>query len=297
MAVPTCVSDLLAEARVLGVARLDAQLLLAHHLDRPRAWLLAHDDHPVAASTAVTVRSGLARRAAGEPLAYVIGCTPFRGLSLKVSPAVLVPRPETEELVAWALEALLQGQAAGPVLDLGTGSGAIALAIASGLASGRALTTQAASQRVCATDTSAEALAIAAANAQRLGLPLELLQGDWWAALADRRFGVVVSNPPYIADADPHLAALAHEPQLALTSGADGLDALRTLIVGAPDHLLPGGWLLLEHGHDQGPAVQRLLRSAGFHGVETRNDLAGLSRCSRGIHGPSHPTQKLATRA
>ncbi|MEO6664861.1 MAG: peptide chain release factor N(5)-glutamine methyltransferase [Rubrivivax sp.] len=297
----TRIADLLSEARTMGVARLDAQLLLAHHLQKSRAWLLAHDDQPVPAEPAAAVRDGLARRATGEPLSYIVGSTAFCGLTLKVSTSVLVPRPETEDLVAWALQGLRLGHVSGPVVDLGTGSGAIALAVLSGLAtdtaSGTRAATAAPAMQVSATDASADALAIAAVNAQHLGLPLELLLGDWWAPLTGRRFGMVISNPPYIAAADPHLAALAHEPIEALTSGADGLDALRTIIAGAPGHLLPGGWLLLEHGHDQGPAVQQLLRAAGFGGIETRNDLAGLARCSRGVQACARHTQNPATRA
>ncbi len=293
---PASVADLLADARRLGVARLDAQLLLSHHLNRSRSWLLAHTDALLEPQATAWVRSGLARRATGEPLAYVLGCTSFCGLALSVSPAVLVPRPETELLVRWALEvlearrlqwtrrapdgpAVATGQPfAAAVADLGTGSGAIALAL---LAAPGSLATT-----VCATDASAEALAVAAINAQALGLPLELLLGDWWAPLAGRRFDLVVSNPPYIASGDPHLAALTHEPATALTPGGDGLQALHHLIAGASDHLLQGGCLLLEHGHDQAEAVRSAMASAGFGLIETRTDLAGLPRCSRGVIVP-----------
>lgn len=264
-------ADALARAREAGVARLDAQLLLGHHLRRDRAWLLAHDDAPLG-DVQAAFEAALARRAAGVPLAYLVGEREFRGLPLAVSPAVLVPRPETEGLVEWALE-LAAPEAT--VVDLGTGSGAIALAFAQ--ARPRA--------RVAATDASADALAVARGNAQRLGLAVEFLHGDWWQPLAGRRFDLVLSNPPYIAGDDPHLAALAHEPRAALTPEGDGLAALRTIVAGAPAHLAPGGWLLLEHGFEQAPAVQALLAAAGFGALATRLDLAGLPRCTGGRLG------------
>lgn len=271
------IADALNLARKLGVDRLDTQLLLAHLLGRPRSWLVAHDDLSLDAAQAETLQRQLARRAAGEPLAYVLGEAEFRGLRLQVSPAVLVPRPETEVLVEWAL-AHLPADAAMDVLDLGTGSGAIALAL-------KQARTQA---RVWASDASAEALAVARSNGQRHGLPIEWLQGDWWAPLAGRRMGLVVSNPPYVAGDDPHLAALGHEPRAALTPEGDGLAALRRIITGAPAHLLPGAWMLLEHGHDQARAVQALLADAGFDRPQTRNDLAGLPRCT----GACWPSEK-----
>jgi release factor glutamine methyltransferase len=266
--------DWLAAARQLGVARLDAQALLAKHLGRPRTWLLAHDEEPIGAllgALQADLQADLARRARSEPLAYILGEREFHGLVLHVSPAVLVPRPETETLVDWAL-ALLPSLPAPTALDLGTGSGAIALA----------LKHRAPSFAVTATDASAPALAVAQNNATRLGLPLECLLGDWWQPLSGRRFGLVVSNPPYIAGHDPHLAALAHEPLAALTPGGDGLDALRAVIAGAPAHLLPGAWLLLEHGFDQASAVAALLRHQGFEAVGSQTDLAGLPRCTGG---------------
>lgn len=265
------VADALARAREAGVARLDAQLLLAHHLKRDRAWLLAHDDAPLG-DARPAFEADLARRAAGVPLAYLVGEREFRGLPLAVSPAVLVPRPETEGLVEWALELAAPDAT---VVDLGTGSGAIALAFAH--ARPRA--------RVAATDASADALAVARGNAQRLGVAVEFLHGDWWQPLAGRRFELVLSNPPYIAGDDPHLAALAHEPRAALTPEGDGLAALRAIVAGAPAHLAPGGWLLLEHGFDQAPAVHALLAAAGFGALATRLDLAGLPRCTGGRLG------------
>ena len=263
------IADALNAARALGVERLDAQWLLEHLLGRPRSWLLAHDDSELSAAQAASVQAGLARRAAGEPLAYVLGEREFRGLALRVNPAVLVPRPETELLVDWALEHL-PPDAALDVVDLGTGSGAIALA----LQHERPLA------RLLASDTSAEALAVACGNARQLGLPVEFVQGDWWAPLQGRRFALAVSNPPYVVGDDPHLADLAHEPRCALTPEGDGLAALRRIVQGAPAHLLPGAWLLLEHGHDQADAVQQLLRDAGFEAAQTRHDLAGLARCT-----------------
>jgi release factor glutamine methyltransferase len=269
------IADALTAARALGVARLDAQWLLEHLFGRPRSWLLAHDDAELTPAQMASLQAGLARCAAGEPLAYVVGEREFRGLALCVTPAVLVPRPETELLVEWALEHLPLG-AVGDVLDLGTGSGAIALA----------LQNERPHAHVLASDLSAEALEVARGNAQRLGLPVQFVQGDWWAPLQGLRFALVVSNPPYVAGEDPHLAALAHEPLGALTPGGDGLAALRHIVHGAPSQLLPGAWLLLEHGHDQADAVQQLLQNNGFEAVQTRNDLAGLPRCSGG-HRPA----------
>ena len=266
------IREALAQAHAAGVARLDAQWLLCHLLARPRSWLLAHDDDALPAAALSAWPALLARRAGGEPLAYVIGEREFCGLTLQVTPAVLVPRPETEVLVLWALECLRTAPAP-RVIDLGTGSGAIALAVLKARLDIDML----------ATDASAGAIAVAQANARRLGLPLRVAQGDWFAAAGRQRFGLALSNPPYIAAADPHLAALTHEPKMALTSGADGLDALRQLIHSAPDHLLPGAWLLLEHGHDQADAVQTLLRSRGFGPPQTRHDLADMPRCTGAV--------------
>ncbi len=263
------VAGALAQARAAGVDRLDAQWLLQHLLQQPRSWLLAHDDHALPASAAAAWPALLARRAAGEPLAYVVGEHEFCGLTLAVSPHVLVPRPETEELVRWAL-ACAPGAPEATAIDLGTGSGAVALA----------LKQQWPAAHITATDASAPALAQAEANARRLGLDLTFAAGDWWQAVPGQRFGLAVSNPPYIAAGDPHLAALQHEPQQALTPGGDGLDALRHIIAGAPPHLLPGAWLLLEHGHDQAAAVRALLLQHGFEQAQTRHDLADLPRCT-----------------
>lgn len=269
------VAAALATARTMGVDRLDAQWLLARVLNRPRSWLLAHDEAPLDADHWWQFQGHLVRRAGGEPLAYLHGEKEFHGLTLSVNPAVLVPRPDTEVLVDWALE-LLNGALAEvkspTVADLGTGSGAIALAV-------KNCCPQA---TVMATDNSQTALAVAEANAVRLGLDVGFVAGSWWAALPVHRFHLVLSNPPYIAAGDPHLPALRHEPASALTPGGDGLGALQEIVHGAPHHLLPGGWLLLEHGFEQAEAVQRLLRSEGFARVETRHDLGGQPRCSGG---------------
>jgi release factor glutamine methyltransferase len=278
------IKQALQQAHNAGVARLDAQLLVAHLLEQPRAWLLAHDEHVLDTEQGQRWSALLARRAAGEPLAYVIGEIDFCGLRLHVSPAVLVPRPETELLVNWALEfvpkALGQGPRQAPfkVLDLGTGSGAIALAIQQARPA----------VLVSASDASADALAVAQMNARRHAqrqasnhaLPLLFHRGDWWSPFVGQQFDLVVSNPPYVAGDDAHLAALTHEPRVALTPEGDGLSALKRIVQGAPPHLLPGAWLLLEHGHDQAQAVMALLHAAGFSLAQTRRDLAGLPRCT-----------------
>ena len=267
----TSVADALVQARALGIDRLDAQLLLGHQIGRPRSWLIANGDDALVDADAQAYRQLLQRRAGGEPLAYLVGEREFHGLMLTVTPAVLVPRPDTECLVDWAL-ALMAPQAAPRVLDLGTGSGAIALALAY----------RQPGAHLTATDCSAEALAVARANAARHGLSVHFLQANWWDGVPGSPFDLVVSNPPYIAGDDPHLAALGYEPRLALTPGGDGLDALRCIVAGTPTRLRPGGWLLLEHGYDQGADVRHLLQQAGFAEVQTRTDLAGVDRCTGG---------------
>jgi release factor glutamine methyltransferase len=284
------VDQALAAAAALGLPRLTAQWLLAHHLQRPRSWLLAHGDDAVSAAARTAFDAGCARLAAGVPLAHLTGWRGFHGLQLAVTPDVLDPRPDTEALVDWAL-ALLQGPAAPladrgtpRVLDLGTGSGAVALAVKAGCP--RAAVT--------ATDASAAALAVARDNAQRLGLVVEFLQGHWWQPLAGRPgWDLVLSNPPYLGADDPHLPALRHEPHTALVpAGGAALADLEHLVDHAPAHLRPGGWLLLEHGHDQGPAVTARLRAHGFAVPGQRHDLAGHWRCSGGRWdgaGATHP--------
>jgi release factor glutamine methyltransferase len=264
--------DALAAAAALGLDRLDGQLLLLHVLGRAtgeRAWLLAHDTDALAGDAQRTFMQLAHRRAAGEPVAYLTGHKEFYGLSLAVDARVLVPRPDTETLVEWALD-VLRDRPAPRVIDLGTGSGAIALAIRS--ARPDAL--------VEAVDSSAAALAVARANAQRLGLPVQFRQAHWLQGAGS--YELVVSNPPYVAEDDPHLPALAHEPRQALAAGPDGLDDLRAIIAAAPAHLAPGGWLLLEHGWDQAEAARGLLAAAGFTQVASRRDLAGTERCSGG---------------
>jgi len=250
-------------------AALDAQLLLAHALQRSRSWLLAHAEATLDSAARAAFAALLARRVAGEPLAYITGRREFWSLMLAVNSAVLVPRPETELLVERAL-ALLP-QAGARVADLGTGSGAIALALAS----------ERPDWQLTAIDQSSAALAVAAANARELGLRnLQWLVSDWFSSLAGERFDLLVSNPPYIAESDPALLdlALQHEPRSALSSGPEGLDALRAIIAGATAQLLPGGWLLLEHGATQAAAVATMLVAQGFTHVRCHADLAGLPR-------------------
>ena len=277
---PTC-TQALAAARTLGLERLDSQLLLLHALGKPasaRAWLLAHDTDELTPEVAQAFRALCVRRASGEPLAYLVGSKEFFGLALQVDGRVLVPRPDTETLVDWSLEQL-QRPGLLQVLDLGTGSGAIALAIAHSLqAAGRPA-------QITAVDASTDALDVARGNAARLELKVDFIQSGWLAQVTGR-FHLIASNPPYIASADPHLAALVHEPLQALTAGADGLDDLRQIIAHAPSHLLPGGWLLLEHGYDQASRVRDLLAQRGFSQVQSRLDLAGIERCSGGQWHP-----------
>lgn len=270
-----------AAASAWGAARLageraEAERLLAALLGHGRAWLLAHGEHPLGAPQRQAYAGWIARRAAGEPYAYLVGEREFWSLTLQVTPDVLVPRPETELLIERALALLATASgapAAARVADLGTGSGAIALALAR----------ERPDWRVTATDRSPAALAVAEGNAQRLGLDrVRFLQGDWFAPLAGERFELIASNPPYVAEGDPALAdpALRHEPRGALASGPDGLDDIRRLVAGAPAHLVDGGWLLLEHGAGQGEAVQALFASQGWTQVRCHVDLAGLPRAS-----------------
>lgn len=277
---PNC-AQALAAAQSQGLDRLDAQLLLLYALGRPgdaRAWLLAHDTDVLPDRAAEDFRAMCLRRIAGEPLAYIVGYKEFFGLTLQVDARVLVPRPDTETLVGWALERLqaLDMPPVPTVLDLGTGSGAIALAIA------HSLQTEGRQANVVAVDASAGALEVARGNASRLGLGLDFLQSHWLEEVSGH-FHLIVSNPPYIASADHHLEDLAYEPLSALAAGTDGLDDIREIVRQAPGHLLPGGWLLLEHGYDQAEAVCNLLAQAGFAQVQSQLDLAGIARCSGGL--------------
>ncbi len=271
--IPGTLACALREAIARGLDRLDAQLLLLRALGRAqheRAWLLAHDQDPLADGVVRVFDDLCARRLAGEPLAYLVGQKEFFGMMLSVDPRVLVPRPDTETLVEWALDAIA-GRPAPQVADLGTGSGAIALAIKH----------RRQDARVLGIDRSEAALDVARTNSQRLGLDIVWRAGDWLQGL-DSELDLIVSNPPYIRADDPHLAALTHEPLSALAAGSDGLQDLRAIVAAAPAHLAPGGWLLLEHGWDQAASVRALLSAAGFDQVSSRRDLAGIERCSGG---------------
>jgi release factor glutamine methyltransferase len=268
------VAQCLQQALSQGLARVDAQILLLFALARPlhdRAWLLAHDTELLNEAQQHRWDQALQRRLRGEPVAYITGHKDFFGLTLNVDARVLDPRPDTEILVEWALALLPAGQAA-RVLDLGTGSGAVALA----------LQHQRPAACVTAVDASSDALAVASANALRLNLPVKCVLSHWMDKVPGP-FELIVSNPPYVADGDPHLAALSHEPLSALTSGADGLDDIRQIIAQAPSRLAAGGWLLLEHGWDQAAPVQALLRKAGFVQVQSRRDLGGHERCTGAV--------------
>ena len=269
------VAAALAAARA-KVPASEARLLLGHVMGRPAAWLIVHDNQVLDEDELLAFASLVARRAGGEPVAYLLGSREFFGRKFAVSPSVLIPRPETELLV----EIVLAGVGADGtptslrILDLGTGSGCIAVTLALEIPQAE----------VTAVDASAAALSVARGNAERLGASLRLLQSDWFDQLAGERFDLIVANPPYIAAADPHLAAgdLRHEPAAALASGAAGLDAIRRIIAAAPAHLAPGGQLWLEHGYDQAEAVRKLLAAAGLSGIEQHRDLAGIVRVSGG---------------
>jgi release factor glutamine methyltransferase len=260
--------------RAFPLPRLEARLILMQvQPGLTHARIVAHPEEILAASSLAEFCRLAERRLAGEPLAYLLGSREFYGRPFVVSPAVLIPRPETEHLVEAAL-ARRAGVAA-DVADLGCGSGAIAVTLA----------LEAPQWRVTAVDVSSEALDVARDNARRLGAPVSFLQGSWFEPLPEgSRFDLIVSNPPYIAAGDHHLdeGDVRFEPQLALSDGGDGLGCLRSIIRGAPARLMPAGWLLLEHGYDQGDAVRRLLSEAGFVEVETLPDLAGLDRVSVG---------------
>jgi release factor glutamine methyltransferase len=261
-------------AQILGLPRLDAQVLLLHALGRAphdRAWLLAHSDDALDATVQATFETNTQRRLNTEPVAYITGQKEFFGLILQVDKRVLDPRADTETLVEWALSCLADTLSP-DVVDLGTGSGAIALALKHARPDAA----------VSAVDASADALAVASANAERFALPVTFYHGSWLAPLNGHSFNTIVSNPPYVASDDEHLAALKHEPLSALASGVDGLDDIRTIVREAAQHLKPNGWLLIEHGYDQAHAVQTLLGNQGFVNVQSRPDLAGILRCTGG---------------
>ena len=268
------VSQAVSWTQTLGLPRLDAQVLLLHALGRAphdRAWLLAHGDDLLDEHAQVTFISYAQRRLNTEPVAYITGHKEFFGLTLQVDHRVLDPRADTETLVEWALSCLADTSSP-DVVDLGTGSGAIALA----LKHARHDAT------VSAVDASADALAVASANAERLALPVTFHHGSWLSPLNGHTFDAIISNPPYVASDDEHLASLKHEPLSALASGADGLDDIRTIVREAAQHLKPNAWLLLEHGYNQAHAVQTLMGNQGFVNVQSRPDLAGILRCTGG---------------
>ena len=269
----------LAEARHRGVDLLDARLMLAHLLSRTRTQLIAHDEYLLAPEVGTRWSDWLERRAAGEPLAYLLGEKEFFGLMLEVTPDVLVPRPETELLVDWALELTPTSASAPRILDLGTGSGAIALAIKQSRPQAR----------VSATDASPAALAVARRNAGRHALDVEWIEASWWQGLNGRRFDLVVANPPYVREGDAALTVLRHEPRAALASGDDGLEALRAIVAGVDRSLATGGWLLLEHGFDQAEPVRALMTAAGLEDIKLRRDLAGHPRATGACRSPASP--------
>ena len=267
----TRLCDLLDDA---GLPRLEARMLLEYVLGKPRTWLLAHDTDEAAPQAQAAYAALAERRKAGEPMAYLVGEREFMGHGFRVTPDVLIPRPDTELLVETAV-VLLQGKPGAQVLDLGTGSGAIAVSIA--LACPHV--------QVTATDCSAEALAVARGNARALGAKVHFRQGDWYEALPEgERFDVIVSNPPYIASGDAHLVQgdLRFEPRGALTDGGNGLADLASIVAGAAARLSPGGSLWLEHGWDQAGTVRDMLVQSGFDNVASRMDLAGIERISGG---------------
>lgn len=269
------------EEAAAAIGRVDAQVLFAHLLGVNRAYLSAHPMRFITEAEDARYASLVAQRALGQPVAYLLGKREFYSREFAVGPEVLIPRPETEVMVEAALERLAPGSA---VLDLGTGSGAIAVTLACerpGVA-------------VTATDASAAALELASRNAAAHAVEVEIVRGEWYAPLAGRRFDLIVSNPPYVAAADPHLAEgdLRFEPRAALSDGsADGLASIRTIVAEAPGHLNPGGWLLLEHGYDQADAVAALLAQAGFTERVSIPDLAGIPRVAGGKMKGSRKTR------
>ena len=273
MNTPHTLQQALLHAHHQGMERIDAQILLLHVLGQPhagRAWLLTHDSDVLTPAQHTQFQALCAQRLDGVPVAYLTGCKEFFGLPLQVDARVLDPRPDTETLVEWVLD-VVEKTLSPAILDLGTGSGAIALAIQS----------QRTDATMTAVDFSQDALDVASANARQLQLPVQFVQSSWLEQV-NGVFDVIASNPPYIREDDAHMPALRHEPRHALTSGADGLEDIRAIIAQSPAHLKTGGWLLLEHGWDQSQPVQQLLRDAGFAQVHSRQDLAGMDRCTGG---------------
>ena len=269
------VTHLLGQLQHMGLPRLEAHMLLLKCLGRDpqdRAWLLTHDQQPCSDDQRMQLMHIARRRLQGEPMAYLIGHKDFHALRLHIDNRVLDPRDDTETLVEWALEV---GQPDAPleVLDLGTGSGAIALALAHARPT----------WQISGSDLSPPALEVAQLNAHTCGLHVSWVSGHWLQPFTGRQFDLIVSNPPYIAEGDPHLLALRHEPRSALVSGPHGLDDIDLIVRHSRAHLRPGAWLLLEHGHDQAAAVRDLLSQSGFEQVTSRQDLAGAARCSGGI--------------
>jgi release factor glutamine methyltransferase len=272
------VRHLLVDATQQLGDRAEAELLLLHAVRQSRSWLFTHADDVLDWDVHTAYAELLERRARGEPVAYITGLRGFWSLDLEVTPATLIPRPETELLVEQALERLPPDSACA-VADLGTGSGTVALALAS----------ERPQCRVTATDASAAALEVARRNAARLGIDnVAFVQGDWMVPLGDARFELIVSNPPYIEADDEHLVRgdLRFEPATALASGRDGLDDIRRIVATAREHLVPGGWLLFEHGWNQGDAARALLRQAGYDDVFTAQDLEQRDRVS-GARNPA----------
>lgn len=251
--------------------KLDAEVLLGFVLGQSRTYLYTWPERELSATQQSLLEELVARRASGTPVAYLVGEREFWSLPLQVNEHTLIPRPETELLVEQALARLPRS---GRALDLGTGTGAIALALVS----------ERPDAEIWAVDASLEALKVARANVERLGLPVQLVHSDWFAQVSGQRFHLIVSNPPYIAEADPHLGQgdVRFEPLTALASGRDGLADIRQIVARAPAHLHPGGWLLFEHGYDQGAPVRELLTRAGFSGVETVQDYGGNDRVTLG---------------
>ena len=266
-------SSVAAMLRIANIDPMDARALLRAALNVSDAYLIAHPEQTLTGPQRERYLAWVERRRAGEPVAYLTGEREFHSLAFKVTPAVLIPRPETETLVEAALERL-PPDAPRRVLELATGSGCIAVAIA--LKRPRA--------QVTATDASGAALAVARENAARHGAAIEFLESDWFAALAGRRFDLIVCNPPYVAARDPHLTegGLRFEPRAALVGGADGLSCIRLIVAQARAHLEPGGALVIEHGHDQGTRCRMLLEAAGFREVASQRDLSGIERVSGG---------------